>query len=83
MKKLIKELWKRMWPTIKKVLLEALGGFIFWTGCLTPYMFLVVHVSFEQYFAWFLMQLIIVPPLAPVSIRFINWFVKQFKKEKN
>jgi len=67
---------------IKQILLEALGGFIFWTGCLTPYMIFIVKVDVSQYFAWFLMQLIIVPPLAPLSIRFIGWFVGLFKGRK-
>jgi len=61
---------------VKNVLLQAIAGFIFWTGTLTPYMLFVVGVSAPQYFKWFGMQLIIVPPLAPLSIWFINWFIK-------
>ena len=64
---------------IKQILLEALGGFIFWTGCLTPYMVFFVKVDSGQYWAWVSMQLILVPPLAPLSIRFINWFIGRFK----
>jgi len=67
---------------IKQILLEALGGFIFWTGCLTPYMIFIVHTSVEQYFKWFFMQLLIVPPLAPLSIRFIKWFVNILRRNK-
>ena len=67
---------------IKQVLLEALGGFIFWTGFLTPYMVFIVGVEPNQYLKWFLMQLVIVPPLAPLSIRFIGWFVGLFKRGK-
>ena len=66
----------KFWTKAKRVLFEAIGGFIFWTGCLTPYMIFVVHTNVEQYFKWFGMQLIIVPILAPLSIRFINWFAK-------
>ncbi len=66
---------------IKKILLQALGGFIFWTACLTPYMLFVVKVSAEQYLKWAGMQLIIVPPLAPLSVWFLNWFVKIFQKK--
>ena len=62
---------------ITKFLLQALGGFIFWTGCLTPYMVFVVHTSRTQYVKWFGMQLILVPVLAPLSMGFINWFVKK------
>ena len=69
------------WSKIKQVLLEALGGFIFWTGCLTPYMIFIVKVDPNQYFKWFFMQLVIIPPLAPLSIRFINWVVKRWDKE--
>ena len=67
---------------IKQFLLEALGGFVFWTGCLTPYMIFIVKVDPSQYWAWVSMQLILVPPLAPPSIRFIGWFVRLFKRGK-
>lgn len=62
---------------ITKFSLQALGGFIFWTGSLTPYMIFIVHTSFQQYIKWFGMQLILVPVLAPLSMGFINWFVKK------
>jgi len=65
---------------IKKFLLEALAGFIFWTGCLTLYMIFVVKVNFTQYLGWISMQALLVPPLAPFSVRFINWFVKRVMK---
>jgi len=63
----------------KQILLEALGGFIFWTGSLTPYMLFIVKVNAPQYWKWVSMQLIIVPVLAPLSIRFMNWFVKSWR----
>lgn len=65
---------------IKQILLEALGGFIFWTGTLTPYMIFIVGTNTSQYFKWVSMQLLIVPILAPLSIRFMNWFVKLWRK---
>jgi len=69
-----------MMSKIKQILLEALGGFVFWTGSLTPYMLFIVKTSGSQYWKWVLMQMIIVPPLAPLSIRFMQWFVRRFKK---
>lgn len=64
---------------IKKIALEALGGFIFWTVTLTPYMLFVVRVDFTQYVRWVGMGLIIMPLLAPLSIKFMNWFVNRFR----
>lgn len=60
----------------KIFLLQALGGFIFWTTVLTPYMTAYVGVNLEQYLKWMGMQFIIIPPLAPLSIWCINRFVK-------
>jgi hypothetical protein len=37
----------------KKLLVEALSGFVGWTAALTPYMLLVVKTNLEQYIAWF------------------------------
>jgi len=67
---------------VKRILLEAISGFIFWTGTLTPYMIFVVHTSWIQYWKWFGMQLIIIPILSPLSIRFIGSFVNFFSKKK-
>ena len=65
---------------IKRFLLRAVGGFIFWTVCLTPYMVFVVKTSWIQYWKWFGAQLLIVPIIAALSIPFINWFVGKFLK---
>jgi len=67
---------------IQRILFEAIAGFIFWTAALTPYMIWIVKVDFAQYWKWVSMQLIIVPPLAPLSIRFMGWFVKLLEKRK-
>lgn len=47
---------------IKRVLKDALLGFVYFTAVLTPYMVFVVNVNMEQYLAWVGMQLILVPP---------------------
>ena len=65
---------------VKRFLVEALAGFIFWTVALTPYMLFVVKVTFEQYVSWIGMQLILVPPIAPLSVRFIIWLRNKFVK---
>ena len=65
---------------VKKFLVEALAGFIFWTVALTPYMLFIVKVTFKQYLSWIGMQLILVPPLAPFSAQFINWLRNKLVK---
>ena len=55
--------------TIKKYLLQAVVGFVLWTGFLTPYMLLVTRVTFDQYLFWLLMQAILVPLIAPLVFR--------------
>lgn len=67
---------------IRRILFEAFAGFIFWTAALTPYMIWVVKTTPAQYMRWVLMQLIIIPPLAPLSIRFMGWFVRLLEKRK-
>lgn len=66
---------------VEKFLAKALAGFIFWTVVLTPYMLFVVRVTFEQYVSWIGMQFILVPPLAPFSVRFIVWMRNKMIKE--
>lgn len=51
----------------KKIFVEAIAGFIGWTSLLTPYMVFVVRVTFRQYLSWILMQIILVPFIAPVD----------------
>ena len=65
---------------IKIFLVEALAGFIFWTVALTPYMLFIVKVTFKQYLGWIGMQLILVPPLASFSVRFIVWLRNKLLK---
>ena len=78
----MKELWKRAWPSARKFLLEALAGFIFWTVILSPYMIFVVKVDVSQYWKWAIMQIILIAPFAPFSIKFIGWFVKKIGNKK-
>jgi len=61
---------------MRTFLLQALAGFLFWTIALTPYMVFIVKTTWKQYMKWMLMELILIPPLAPLSVWFINWFVK-------
>jgi len=61
----------------KEFILQAFLGFILWTLFLTPYMLLVVQVSIDQYLAWLVMQLVIVPPVAVIVVRITNWIVKK------
>ena len=66
--------WKRVnW---KRILVEAFAGFVGWTGFLTPYMILVVRTDTTQYLAWFAMQAILVPPIAPIVIKFTSYVTK-------
>ena len=67
---------------IQRILFEALAGFIFWTATLSLYMIFIVGTDFVQFWKWVLMQLIIIPPLAPLSIRFMGWFVRFLEKRK-
>jgi hypothetical protein len=67
--------WKKIdW---KQVVVEAFAGFVGWTVALTPYMILVTKVTFEQYLWWVLMEIILVPPIAPIVIRFTSWLKKK------
>ena len=58
---------------MKKILLEALLGFVLWTVFLTPYMVLVVQVDLNQYLWWLLMQAILIPILAPIVFRITKY----------
>jgi len=65
---------------VRRTLLQALAGFLFWTTTLTPYMIYLVDTNWEQYLRWIGMKLLIVPILAPISVGFINWFVDRFQR---
>ena len=79
---MLKEIWERIKPSVRKFLLEALAGFIFWTVILSPYMIFVVKTDFAQYWKWVLMEIILIAPFAPLSVRFIGWFAKRFRGKK-
>ena len=64
---------------LRKTLLQALAGFVFWSITLTPYMIDFVDTNREQYWRWIGMQVLIVPILAPISVWFINGFVERFQ----
>lgn len=57
---------------IMKFLVQAIMGFILWTLILTPYMFLVTGITFDQYMFWLLMQGIIVPPTSIMVAHFTD-----------
>jgi len=61
---------------IKKILLEAIIGFILWTFFLTPYMMFVVKTTWEQYILWLGMQALIVPIIAPIVFRVTKYVEK-------
>jgi hypothetical protein len=63
----------------KRIFVEAVAGFVGWTAFLTPYMIFVVRTDAAQYLAWFAMQLILVPPIAPIVIKFTNFVTKKLK----
>lgn len=62
---------------LKKVVFEALIGFVLWTAILTPYVLFVTQMTFNQYLSWLLMQAIIVPPVAVVVLRITNRFTRR------
>lgn len=62
---------------IKKVFLEAIIGFVLWTGILTPYVIFVTQMTLGQYLSWLLMQAVVVPPVAVVVLRITNAVTKR------
>lgn len=69
-------------PLYKKIAIQAIIGFVYWTGMLTPYMLFWVGLSWTQYIKWASASLILTPILAPGSIWFNNKIMKLFK-DKN
>lgn len=65
----------------KKILLEAVFGFILWTLFLTPYMIFVVRTSLEQYMLWLGMQACLIPPLAPLVFKITKCIEKRIFRE--
>ena len=65
---------------LKKILLEAVTGFIFWTLFLTPYMIFIVQTTTEQYISWLGMQGILVPVIAPIVFRMTKWVIDKYEK---
>ncbi len=60
---------------IKKFIISAVVGAICWTVLLTPYMFLVVRNTLEQYISWLGMQFILVPLVAPI----VYWLTQKIE----
>jgi len=59
---------------IKEVIVESIAGFIAWTGLLTPYIwFIVVQQNLGAYLWWILMEILLVPWMAPIAIWFTKW----------
>jgi len=65
----------------KVFIVQALLGFILWTAILTPYMIYGVKVNLEQYLNWVIMELVLVPPVAPFIVRITNYLVKKVLKQ--
>jgi len=61
---------------LEKFLLEAVCGFVMWTGILTPYMIFITKVTAEQYLFWLGMQAFIVPPASILVVNVTNKLVK-------
>lgn len=57
---------------MKRFLIDALVSFIYWTGCLTPYMVCIVGIKWDQYLAWVGMQAILVPPLGALFSKIVR-----------
>ena len=66
---------------LRRLLLEALLGFVLWTLLLSPYMLLVIGMTPPQYSAWLLMQAVIVPPVSVVVVRATNTVTRRCKLE--
>jgi hypothetical protein len=62
---------------VKKFVRDAVISFLFWTGALTPYMWLVVRIDLSQYLAWISMQALIMPPLGAISAILFRWIDKK------
>jgi hypothetical protein len=56
---------KNLIKKIEKFVFTAIAGAILWTGFLTPYMFIVVGCSWEQWINWVVMEFTLVPIVAP------------------
>lgn len=72
-----------MQTKIKRALLEAGLGFILWAAILSPYMLFVMRLSATQYRDWFIMQAMIVPPVAVVVLKVTNLLVKKLLFRNN
>jgi len=63
---------------IKEVLVESIAGFIGWTLALTPYIWMfVTKGDIGAYLWWVLMEILLVPFIAPVVIWFTKWMKKK------
>ena len=65
---------------IKRIIVQAIMGFILWTIILSPYMVFIVKTSEEQFVDWIMMQGIIIPPVAPFVVWVTNKVTKRFIK---
>ncbi len=65
--------------TVKRLLVEAIVSFIFWTGALTPYMLFVTCMTLEQYTTWLIMQAVLMPPLSILSLIVLRWAKRRLK----
>lgn len=51
-----------MLKQLKQFIKDGVVAFVYYTIVLTPYTVLVMDVTMDQYIAWIVMQLTIVPP---------------------
>lgn len=73
---------------VKEFIVYAIAAAIWWILVLTPFMLIpqplwlplpiFVGMTLNQYLAWLLVEIIIVPPLGALSVYFIKKFAKIF-----
>lgn len=51
---------------IIRFIIDSILAFLFYTAAFTPYMIFIVKMSLEQYLAWIVMEITIVPPLGAI-----------------
>lgn len=57
---------------IMKFLVQAIMGFFLWTLILTPYMVIVIGITFDQYILWLLASVLISPPASIIVAYFTD-----------
>jgi membrane protein DedA with SNARE-associated domain len=73
---------KNLARKIGKFIFTAIAGAILWTGFLTPYMFIVVRTTWEQWVNWVVMEFTLVPIVAPFVFYLTEIGLKKVKLTK-